>query len=83
MEEGVDGLIHISDLSWDKKFKHPSEFCAVGDELEVIVLELDAENRRLTLGHKQLQENPWDVYETLFAIAVSYTHLTLPTTHCG
>ena len=68
MEEGVDGLIHISDLSWDKKFKHPSEFCAVGDELEVIVLELDAENRRLTLGHKQLQENPWDVYETLFAI---------------
>ena len=68
MEEGVDGLIHISDLSWDKKFKHPSEFCAVEDELEVIVLELDAENRRLTLGHKQLQENPWDVYETLFAI---------------
>ena len=68
MEEGVDGLIHISDLSWDKKFKHPSEFCAVGDELEVIVLELDAENRRLTLGHKQLQENPWDVYETLFAL---------------
>ena len=68
MEEGVDGLIHISDLSWDKKFKHPSEFCAVEDELEVIVLELDAENRRLTLGHKQLQENPWDVYETLFAL---------------
>ena len=68
MEEGVDGLIHISDLSWDKKFKHPSEFCAVGDELEVVVLELDAENRRLTLGHKQLQENPWDVYETLFAL---------------
>ena len=68
MEEGVDGLIHISDLSWDKKFKHPSEFCVVGDELEVIVLELDAENRRLTLGHKQLQENPWDVYETLFAL---------------
>ena len=68
MEEGVDGLIHISDLSWDKKFKHPSEFCAVGDELEVVVLELDAENRRLTLGHKQLQDNPWDVYETLFAL---------------
>ena len=68
MEEGVDGLIHISDLSWDKKFKHPSEFCAVGDELEVVVLELDAENRRLTLGHKQLQETPWDVYETLFAL---------------
>ena len=67
LEEGIDGLIHISDLSWDKKFKHPSEFCAVGDELEVIVLELDKENRRLSLGYKQLEENPWDVYESLFA----------------
>ena len=66
LEEGIDGLIHISDLSWDKKFKHPSEFCNVGEELEVVVLELDVENRRLSLGHKQLQENPWDVYETLF-----------------
>ena len=68
LEEGIDGLIHISDLSWDKKFKHPSEFCAVGDELEVIVLELDKENRRLSLGYKQLEENPWDVYESLFAV---------------
>ena len=67
LEEGIDGLIHISDLSWDKKFKHPSEFCAVGDELEVVVLELDKENRRLSLGYKQLEENPWDVYESLFA----------------
>jgi small subunit ribosomal protein S1 len=68
LEEGIDGLIHISDLSWDKKFKHPSEFCNVGDELDVVVLELDAENRRLSLGHKQLQENPWDVYETVFTM---------------
>ena len=68
VEEGIDGLIHISDLSWEKKFKHPSEFCAVGDELEIIVLELDKENRRLSLGYKQLEENPWDVYETLFVL---------------
>jgi small subunit ribosomal protein S1 len=68
LEEGIDGLIHISDLSWDKKFKHPSEFCNVGDELDVVVLELDVENRRLSLGHKQLQENPWEVYETVFTM---------------
>jgi small subunit ribosomal protein S1 len=68
VEEGIDGLIHISDLSWDKKYKHPSEFCAVGDELEVVVLELDKDNRRLSLGYKQLEENPWDVYETLFVM---------------
>jgi small subunit ribosomal protein S1 len=67
LEEGVDGLIHISDLSWSKKIKHPSEFCNVGDELEVVVLEVDRENRRLSLGHKQLEENPWDVFETVFA----------------
>jgi len=66
LEEGIDGLIHISDLSWEKKIKHPSEFCNVGDEMEVVVLELDKDNRRLSLGHKQLEENPWDVYETLF-----------------
>ena len=66
LEEGIDGLIHISDLSWSKKIKHPSEFCAVNDELEVVVLELDKENRRLSLGHKQLEENPWDVFETVF-----------------
>ena len=67
LEVGVDGLIHVSDLSWNKKIKHPSEFCAVGDELEVVVLELDKENRKLSLGHKQLEENPWDVFETVFS----------------
>ena len=66
LEEGVDGLIHISDLSWQKKIKHPSEFCKVGDELNVVVLEIDRENRRISLGHKQLEENPWDVFETIF-----------------
>jgi len=66
MEEGIDGLIHISDLSWTKKVKHPSEFCKVGDEIEVVVLEVDLENRRLSLGHKQLEENPWDVFESVF-----------------
>ena len=64
--EGVDGLIHISDLSWTKKIKHPSEFTAIGDEIEVVVLDIDKENRRLSLGHKQLEENPWDVFETIF-----------------
>lgn len=66
LEEGVDGLIHISDLSWSKKIKHPSEFTKVGDEIEVVVLDTDKENRRLSLGHKQLEENPWDVFETVF-----------------
>ena len=66
MEEGVDGLIHISDLSWSKKIKHPSEFCKVGDVMDVVVLELDKENRRLSLGHKQLEQNPWDVFEGVF-----------------
>ncbi len=66
LEEGIDGLIHISDLSWSKKVKHPSEFCNIGDELDVVVLELDKENRRLSLGHKQLEENPWDVFESVF-----------------
>lgn len=66
LEEGVDGLIHISDLSWSKKIKHPAEFTKVGEEIEVIVLDVDAENRRLSLGHKQLEENPWDVFETVF-----------------
>ncbi len=64
--EGVDGLIHISDLSWTKKIKHPSEFTSIGEEIEVVVLDIDAENRRLSLGHKQLEENPWDVFETIF-----------------
>ncbi|MGB1102027.1 MAG: 30S ribosomal protein S1 [Crocinitomicaceae bacterium] len=66
LEEGVDGLIHISDLSWQKKIKHPSEFCKVGDEMDVVVLELDRENRRISLGHKQLEENPWDVLASTF-----------------
>jgi len=68
IEEGVDGLIHISDLSWTKKIKHPAEFTAIDAEIEVIVLEIDKENRRLSLGHKQLEENPWDVFEKLFTI---------------
>ncbi len=66
LEEGVDGLIHISDLSWTKKVKHPSDFTTVGAEIGVKVLEIDKENRRLSLGHKQLEENPWDVYETIY-----------------
>ena len=68
IEEGVDGLIHISDLSWTKKIKHPAEFTSIDAEIEVVVLEIDKENRRLSLGHKQLEENPWDVFETLFTI---------------
>ena len=68
IEEGVDGLIHISDLSWTKKVKHPSEFTQIGAEIEVQVLEIDKDNRRLSLGHKQLEENPWDVFETLFTV---------------
>ena len=68
IEEGVDGLIHISDLSWTKKIKHPSEFTQIGAELEVCVLEIDKANRRLSLGHKQLEENPWDVFETIFTV---------------
>lgn len=68
LEEGVDGLVHISDLSWAKKIKHPSEFTSIGADLEVQVLEIDAENRRLSLGHKQLEENPWEVFETVFTI---------------
>ena len=66
LEEGVDGLIHISDLSWTKKVKHPSEFTQVGAEIEVVVLEIDKKNRRLSLGHKQLEDNPWDTYETIY-----------------
>ena len=68
LEEGVDGLIHISDLSWSKKIKHPAEFTKIGEKIDVVVLEVDADNRRLSLGHKQLEENPWDVYESLFTI---------------
>jgi small subunit ribosomal protein S1 len=68
LEEGIDGLIYISDLSWTKKIKHPSEFCNVGDNLDVVVLELDVNGRKLSLGHKQTTENPWDKYETEFAL---------------
>ena len=66
LEEGVDGLIHISDLSWQKKIKHPSEFCKVDDQMDVVVLEIDRESRRISLGHKQLEENPWEVFESTF-----------------
>ena len=68
LKEGVDGLIHISDLSWTKKIKHPSEVTQVGADIEVVVLEIDKENRRLSLGHKQIEENPWDVFETVFTV---------------
>lgn len=68
LEEGIDGLVHVSDLSWTKKIKHPSEFVKVGDELEVVVMELDVDNRRLALSHKHLEENPWDTFETVFTL---------------
>jgi len=68
IEEGVDGLIHISDLSWTKKIKHPAEFTSIDSEIQVVVLEIDKENRRLSLGHKQLEENPWDVFEDVFEV---------------
>ena len=68
LEEGVEGLIHISDLSWTKKIKHPNEFTSIGAEIEVIVLEIDKENRRLSLGHKQLEENPWEELEAKFGL---------------
>jgi len=73
LEEGIDGLIYISDLSWTKKVKHPSEFCTVGDTLEVVVLELDVEGRKLSLGHKQIEDNPWDKYEEEFAVGTKHT----------
>jgi small subunit ribosomal protein S1 len=68
LEEGIDGLVHVSDLSWTKKVKHPSEFTKIGENLEVVVLELDAANRRLALSHKHIEENPWDTFETIFTI---------------
>ncbi len=73
LEEGIDGLIYISDLSWTKKIKHPSEFCSVGDKLDVVVLELDVDARRLSLGHKQLTDNPWDKFETKYAEGTVHT----------
>jgi len=68
LEEGIDGLIHISDLSWSKKIKHPSEFTKIGEKIDVVVLDVDVDNRRVSLGHKQLEENPWDVFETIFTL---------------
>ena len=72
LEEGVDGLIHISDLSWSKKIKHPAEFTKIGEAIEVMVLDVDVDNRRLSLGHKQLEENPWDVFESVFAVGSTH-----------
>ncbi|MCU0397039.1 MAG: 30S ribosomal protein S1 [Cyclobacteriaceae bacterium] len=72
LEEGIDGLVHVSDLSWTKKIKHPSEFVKVGDKMEVVVLELDATNRRLALSHKHLEENPWDTFETIFTVGSTH-----------
>ncbi|MDL2309064.1 S1 RNA-binding domain-containing protein, partial [Bacteroidales bacterium OttesenSCG-928-C03] len=72
LEEGVDGLIHISDLSWSKKIKHPAEFTKIGEAIEVVVLEVDRDNRRLSLGHKQLEENPWDVFESVFTVGSTH-----------
>jgi small subunit ribosomal protein S1 len=68
LESGVDGLIHISDLSWSKKINHPSEVTKVGENIDIVILEIDRDNRRLSLGHKQLEENPWDVFETVFTV---------------
>jgi len=83
LEEGVDGLVHISDLSWSKKIKHPSEFTKVGETMEVVVLEVDAENRRLSLGHKQLEDNPWDVFETVFTLDSIHPGTVLKMTEKG
>lgn len=77
LAEGIDGLIHISDLSWSKKINHPNEFTKVGEEIEVVVLEIDKDNRRLSLGHKQLEENPWDVFETVFAEGTTHNGTVL------
>jgi small subunit ribosomal protein S1 len=83
LEEGIDGLVHVSDLSWSKKIKHPSEFVKKGQELEVVVLEVDTDNRRLSLGHKQLDENPWDTFETIFAIESHHEGTVLKITDKG
>lgn len=83
LEEGIDGLVHVSDLSWTKKIKHPSEFVKVGEELEVLVLELDIDNKRLALGHKHLEENPWDTFETVFEIGSSHKCTVLSKTEKG
>ncbi len=83
LEDGIDGLIHISDLSWSKKVNHPNEFTKVGEKLNVVVLELDVENRKLSLGHKQLEENPWDTFETIFTIDSIHEGTVLKVTDKG
>ena len=83
IEEGIDGLIHISDLSWTKKVKHPNEFTSVGADIEVVVLEIDKENRRLSLGHKQLEENPWNAIEQQYAVDTVHTGTVLEVTDKG
>lgn len=83
IEEGIDGLIHISDLSWSKKVNHPNEFTKVGEELDVVVLELDEANRKLSLGHKQLEENPWDTFETIFTLDSIHEGTVLKVTDKG
>lgn len=83
IEEGIDGLIHISDLSWSKKINHPNEFTKVGETLEVVVLELDIENHKLSLGHKQLEENPWDTFETVFTMDSIHQGTVLKVTDKG
>lgn len=83
IEEGIDGLIHISDLSWSKKINHPNEFTKVGEELDVVVLELDEENRKLSLGHKQLEENPWETFETVFTLDSIHEGTVLKVTDKG
>lgn len=83
LEDGIDGLIHISDLSWSKKVNHPNEFTKVGEKLDVVVLELDVENRKLSLGHKQLEENPWDTFETIFTLDSVHEGTVLKVTDKG
>ncbi len=83
LNEGIDGLIHISDLSWTKKVKHPAEFTSIGQTLDVMVLEVDKENRRLSLGHKQVEENPWDVFEDLFAVGTVHEGTIIELTEKG
>jgi small subunit ribosomal protein S1 len=83
LEEGVDGLVHVSDLSWTKKIKHPSEFIKVGESLDVVVLELDVNSRRLALGHKQLEENPWDTFQSVFTVGSTHKATVLEKTDRG
>ncbi|MDB5286361.1 MAG: ribosomal protein, partial [Mucilaginibacter sp.] len=83
LEDGIDGLIHISDLSWSKKVNHPNEFTKVGEKLDVVVLELDIDNRKLSLGHKQLEENPWDTFESIFTIDSIHEGTVLKVTDKG